>query len=140
SFSKNYFEEKFRREGLVNCRFENFPLTDITDLPNLLQTYPELEGLAVTIPHKKAVMPFLDSIEGIRGNLHACNCIRIRNSKLEGFNTDIAGFETRLAPLLQPQHRKAMVLGNGGATAAVLFVLEKLGIPYIVVSRPLHGI
>lgn len=138
SFSKKYFDRKFELEGLNDCRFENFPIPSIDDFLPLIQGHPELGGLAVTIPYKRAVMPFLDSARHIPEGLDACNCIRIKKGFLEGYNTDYIGFEKSFVPLLQPHHRRALVLGNGGATAAVTFVLGKQGISYDIVSRRLH--
>jgi shikimate dehydrogenase len=139
SFSQKYFTEKFEREGIKDCRYGLFPLRSVTDLPALLQQHPELHGLNVTIPYKKQVLQYLDSKNSIPAGLDACNCIRIRNGKLAGFNTDITGFEKSLLPLLLPHHQNALVLGNGGATAAVVFVLKKLGIAFRIVSRKLHN-
>lgn len=138
SFSKNYFTEKFRAEGITDCRYELFPIASIDLLPGLLQDHPELEGLNVTIPYKQEVLPYLHVTSGLPASLQACNCIRIRRGRLEGFNTDCIGFENSLRPLLQPQHTKALVLGNGGASKAVIYVLSKLGIAFEVVSRKWH--
>lgn len=138
SFSKKYFDEKFDREGYDGCRFENFPITSINKLPYILRDNPELEGLAVTIPYKQQVLPYLDSTLNIPEGLKACNCINIIDGKLIGYNTDHTGFERSFKPLLKPHHRKALVLGNGGATAAVAFVLKKLDIRYEIVSRKKH--
>jgi shikimate dehydrogenase len=124
---------------MTGCRFENFPLENVSDLPDLIRKYPQLEGLAVTIPYKKQVLSYLGNREGIPDTLNACNCIRIRNAYLEGFNTDYIGFEKSLLPLLRPHHNKALILVNGGATAAVSYVLERARIPYNIVSRHLHG-
>ncbi len=139
SFSKKYFEEKFQKEGLMDCRFENFSIESIIEFPRLLTDNPALEGLAVTIPYKKQVLRFLDSEEAIPVGLRACNCIRIKDGKLYGYNTDYIGFEKSLVPLLQPQHTKALVLGSGGAAEAVVFVLQRLGIDSTVVSRRLYN-
>lgn len=137
SFSKKYFDEKFEKEGLADCRFENFPITSIREFPRLLETNPALKGLAVTIPYKQQVLTYLTKNEIPQG-LHACNCIRIQKAELVGYNTDFIGFEKSFTPLLQPHHTSALVLGNGGATAAVVYVLKKLGISYEIVSRKLH--
>lgn len=139
SFSRKFFLEKFAREGLTDCGFENFSIPSITDLEEVLHTNPALEGLAVTIPYKQQVIPYLHDKSGIPEGLDACNCIRIRDGKLSGFNTDYIGFEKSFVPLLQSHHNKALVLGNGGATEAVLFVLREHGIAYNIVSRRLHG-
>jgi len=139
SLSQQYFTEKFEKEGLNDCRYALFPLSSVEKLPALLQQYPALRGLNVTIPYKKQVLPYLDSRDAIPAGLEACNCIRIREGKLTGFNTDITGFEKSLRPLLQPHHKNALVLGNGGATTAVVFVLKKLGIAFKIVSRRLQS-
>ncbi len=136
SFSKKYFEEKFRREGISDCSYDLFPISSVGELKELVASNPFLEGLNVTIPYKQLVIRHLDEfrVEG----LNACNCIRIVSGKLAGFNTDITGFEKSLLPLLKPQHNSALILGNGGAASAVIFVLNKLGITYDIVSRRLH--
>ncbi|MDF2384322.1 hypothetical protein JMG10_22820 [Nostoc ellipsosporum NOK] len=139
SFSRKFFLEKFAREGLTDCGFENFSIPSITGVEEILRSHPSLEGLAVTIPYKQQVISYLHDSSGIPEGLNACNCIRIRNGKLSGFNTDYIGFEKSFVPLLQPHHKKALVLGNGGATEAVLFVLRAHGIAYNIVSRQLHG-
>jgi len=141
SFSKQYFEEKFRNENLKNCRFENFSISSIDQLSNVLRSGGEmLKGLAVTIPYKKSIIGFLDNIEHLPEELTACNCIRIEKGKLIGYNTDITGFEKSITPLLKPTHMNALVLGNGGAAKAVIFVLKKLGIDFKIVSRKKQGI
>jgi shikimate dehydrogenase len=138
SFSKKYFDEKFEKEQLTDCRFENFSIASITDLPGLLKNNHGLQGLAVTIPYKQSVLQYVDDVAGIPPGLSACNCTRIQNGKLIGYNTDHIGFEKSLSPLLHPHHRKALVLGNGGATAAAIYSLKRLGISYTIVSRKLH--
>lgn len=137
SFSKKYFTKKFEQEEITECRYDLFPLKIIDELLLLLRNNPELEGLNVTIPYKKQVLSFLDA-SNIPDGLDACNCINITDGKLVGYNTDVTGFERSLKPLLKSFHKKALVLGNGGATAAVVFVLEKLRINFDIVSRKLH--
>ncbi len=137
SFSKKYFTEKFEKEEMTECRYDLFPLKTIGELPSLLNNFPELEGLNVTIPYKKQVFPFLHT-KNIPAGLDACNCINITAGKLVGYNTDVTGFEKSLRPLLKSSHKKALVLGNGGATSAVIFVLKKLGIEFTIVSRKIH--
>lgn len=139
SFSKKFFTEKFEKEGLTDCRFENFSLESIADFPTLIESNPGLEGIAITIPHKQTVLQFVDDVTGIPEGLTACNCIRINNNKLSGFNTDYIGFQKSIVPFLKPLHQHALVLGNGGATAAIVFALRRLGISYDVVSRKLHN-
>ena len=139
SFSKKYFEEKFEREGLTNCRFENFAVKSIYELKDILQNYQAvLKGMAVTIPYKQLVLRHLNSFTQIPAEIRACNCIKIVDGKLIGFNTDWIGFEKSFLPLLRPHHKKALVLGNGGAAVAVCFVLKKLGITYEIVSHRIH--
>jgi shikimate dehydrogenase len=141
SFSKKFFDEKFHQEHLDDCRFDNFSLANIAELPAMLNDNPQLRGFAITIPYKKEVMQFLSDRSGIPQNLNACNCIRIDGQgKLHGFNTDHTGFRKSLEPLLGNNSYKALVLGNGGASEAVIFALDELGISYEVVSRKLHGV
>jgi shikimate dehydrogenase len=138
SFSKKYFTEKFEKEGLTDCRYELFPIRSINELGELIRQNPGLEGINVTIPYKQQVLPYLSSLKGIPESLRACNCIRIENGQLLGYNTDWIGFEKSILPFVKSHHKKALVLGNGGATAAVVFALDKLGIGAAVVSRVLH--
>lgn len=135
SFSKNYFTKKFQDEGIANCRYELFPIKTITELNILLQQENELQGLNVTIPYKETVLPFLQHVSPAVAEIGACNCIRIKDGQLEGFNTDVIGFEQTLQPLLMPQHTKALILGTGGAAKAVAWVLKQKGIHYQYVSR-----
>ncbi|HPH86565.1 MAG TPA: shikimate dehydrogenase [Ferruginibacter sp.] len=135
SFSKKYFTEKFEQEGLADCRFELFPLQHIDQYPALLQREPSLKGLAVTIPHKQSVMPYLASIDEAARKIGAVNCIKINNGTCIGYNTDVIGFERSFSPLLEYNHTKALVLGTGGASKAVQFVLNKMGMSFLLVSR-----
>jgi shikimate dehydrogenase len=151
SFSKQYFTEKFEKEGLTNCVYNQYPLENISDVQELINSDPELCGLNVTIPHKIGVMYYLDKVTPEAKAIDAVNCIKIIKQKpvesfftgefssmkvrLEGFNTDAYGFETSLKPLLKKYHDKALILGSGGAARAVTFVLDKLGIAYKIVSR-----
>lgn len=134
SFSKAYFNQKFEKEG-VDAFYENYPITSIDEFPKLLRDEPALEGINITIPYKEAVIPFLHTSSDVVRKTGACNCIRIRNGLLEGFNTDVIGFEQSLLKSLKVEHKKALVLGTGGASKAVQYVLEKLGIGYTVISR-----
>lgn len=135
SFSKNFFTEKFAKEGLSTHRYENFELEHIGQLESLLQEHPDLKGLNVTIPYKEAVLPFLHYRNEVVTAIGACNCIKIVNGQLQGYNTDVVGFRDSLVKRLQPRHTKALVLGTGGAAKAVLYVLEQLGIAAQLVSR-----
>lgn len=115
SFSKKYFTEKFEKEKLTDCEFELFPISSIENFPDILAQIKNLKGLAVTIPHKQAVIPFLTHLDFTAKEIGAVNCIKINGKKLSGYNTDALGFKTSFEPLLQPQHNKALVLGTGGA-------------------------
>lgn len=135
SFSKGFFAEKFQREGIAGCRYENFPIPDISHFQALWQEHPELEGMNVTIPYKQEVIPFLQHFSDAAKAIGAVNCIRRKGNELTGHNTDVIGFSRSLQPLLQPQHTKALILGAGGAAKAVKYALQQLGIAYTEVSR-----
>jgi shikimate dehydrogenase len=135
SFSKKFFSEKFERENTPFCAYENFPISEINQFPELLQQYPDLQGINVTIPYKKAIIPYLTSISSVVEAIGACNCIQIKEGALIGYNTDVVGFRQSLLPFLQPHHQQALVLGTGGASAAVVYVLKQLNISYKLVSR-----
>jgi shikimate dehydrogenase len=135
SFSKKYFEEKFAKEHLQGCSFELFSIEKIEAFTDIISNNKSLKGLAVTIPHKEAIMPLLTEISDAAKAIGAVNCIKIKDGKTIGYNTDVIGFEKSLLPLLQPHHTKALVLGTGGASKAVQYVLKKLGISFLLVSR-----
>lgn len=135
SFSKKYFTEKFLKESVADSRFELFPIERIELLNSLVINVSGLKGLSVTIPYKETVIPFLDELDIVSKEIGAVNCIRIFENKLYGFNTDAYGFEHSFMPLRQPHHKKALVLGSGGASKAVKFVLKKHGIHFLEVSR-----
>ena len=133
SFSKKYFTAKFAAEDITDCRYELFPMDSIQELPALLLSYPELCGLNVTIPYKQQVITYLNDTTHLP--LQACNCIKITDGKLTGYNTDVTGFEISFLREKGPQHNRALVLGTGGSSVAIQFVLQKLRIPFNVVSR-----
>ena len=135
SFSQKYFSEKFQNLGLTNASYENFSLPNISELQAILDHREGLEGFNITIPYKKDVLKFLDQSSQAVQEIGACNCVRIVKGKRYGYNTDVVGFEQTLAPYLKPHHSKALILGTGGASAAVEWVLKKLGIDYLSVSR-----
>jgi shikimate dehydrogenase len=134
SFSQKYFTEKFGREQVRDIVYENYPLQDISELSAILRD-PQLRGLNVTIPYKELVIPFLHERNEIVRQINACNCIRIEDGKLFGYNTDAIGFETSLLKKLRPHHTRALILGTGGRAKAVEYVVKKLGIDYIFVTR-----
>ena len=134
SFSPAWFNHRF--ESLhIDAHYESFPMANIGGLSDLLCVHPELRGLSVTIPHKQAVMSNLDSVSADASIVGAVNCISISNGRATGFNTDIIGFENSLKPILRPEHTCALILGTGGASRAVAFVLDKLDISFKFVSR-----
>ena len=135
SFSQKFFTEKFLQENIVNAKYDNFPIASIESFAGLWKENPNLEGLNVTIPYKKEVIPFLDHSSAVVQEINACNCIRKFNGELYGYNTDVIGFEKSLLPFLQPHHTQALILGTGGASAAVQWVLQKLNIQFQIVSR-----
>ena len=135
SFSQKFFTEKFLKENIVNAQYANFPIASIESFTNLWKEHPNLEGLNVTIPYKKEVIAFLQYSSPVVEAIKACNCIRKYNNELYGYNTDVIGFEKSLLPFLQPHHTHALILGTGGASAAVQWVLQKLNIQFQVVSR-----
>jgi len=135
SFSKTYFTEKFSAQGLADYQYQNFELASINELANLLKSGANLQGLNVTIPYKEAVLPFLDFEDEAVKRIGACNCIKLNNGKLTGYNTDVVGFQQSLQPVLKPHHAAALVLGSGGASKAVQAALTNLGIGYLIVSR-----
>jgi len=156
SFSKRYFTEKFEKEKITDCDYELFPLQNIDDLPQLLHDTLQLCGVNVTIPHKVDVIKYLDWIEPDAKTAGAVNCVRIisespvaaalsgeigvigHNFRLEGYNTDIYGFDRSISPLLTAQHDTALILGDGGAARAVKCVLENKGVAYTTVTRKPH--
>lgn len=135
SFSPAWFAEKFAREG-IDADYKTYALEHIDALDDLLANYP-LRGLNVTIPYKNLVIEHLDELDLVAAETGAVNCIDIRDGRRKGYNTDITGFEQSLKPLLRGQHDKALVLGTGGSSRAVRYVLQQLGIAYRQVSRHL---
>lgn len=139
SFSAKYFANKFEAEKIHDTAYQLFPLKDIAEIALLIKSQPDLQGFNVTIPHKVAILPYLDDLSKEAKATGAVNCVKIlRNNsgiKLVGYNTDLFGFRESLVPVLKPFHRKALVLGTGGAAKAVCYILHELGIKYTLVSR-----
>ena len=133
SFSPAWFRKKFAGTG-IDATYEAFPITDISELPELLHKHPDIAGLNVTLPYKELVMSFLREIDEVAATIGAANCLVIRNGFMKGYNTDAEGFEKSLVPLLTHKHTKALVLGTGGASKAIVYVLRQLGIPFRSVS------
>ena len=134
SFSKQYFDEKFVKENIVDASFELFDIENIDDIKKIIAN-KSVKGFAITIPYKQQIIPYLDSFNDLAKQTNACNCVKIIDGKLIGFNTDVIGFEQSLTRNLKTFHTKALVLGNGGAAAAIKYVLHKLCIECKTVSR-----
>lgn len=135
SFSKKYFTEKFSTEGISNCNYELYPISSIDQFPQLLKDVEGLEGINVTIPYKEDVLQFLHHQSAAVKEIGACNCIKIKDGELTGYNTDVLGFRQSFEPFIKPHHQQALVLGTGGAAKAVVWVLKQMGIGYKYVSR-----
>ncbi len=139
SFSKKFFTEKFRDEQIGGCEYELYPIANIEDFSNLIIDEPALDGVNVTIPYKVQVLPFLNEMDEAAIEIGAVNCISIKMRRgerwLKGYNTDAYGFEASLKPLLSSAHTKALVFGDGGAAKAIKYVLNKLNIAFLVVTR-----
>jgi shikimate dehydrogenase len=138
SFSINYFNQKFADEG-INAKYMNFEIPSIDALAEVLDSNPELKGLNVTIPYKQKVMEFLDQISPEARAIGAVNVIRVthegKDIKLKGFNSDVIGFTQSIEPMLEPYHKKALILGTGGASKAIDYGLKSLGLETVFVSR-----
>lgn len=135
SFSQAYFTEKFAREGLTDHCYQLYELKGVEELPGLIATTPDLRGLNVTIPYKRAVMGLLQAVDPVAAAVGAVNTIRIEQGRCTGHNTDVEGFRAMLLPMIGEQRPRALVLGSGGASRAVVYVLRELGIKFRVVSR-----
>jgi shikimate dehydrogenase len=143
SFSRKFFTEKFAKEG-IDAQYLNFEIPSIEEFPNIIKNNPTLRGLNVTIPYKQQVMQYLDDISEEAKAIGAVNVVKVNpkpstlNSKpnLTGYNSDVIGFVNSIRPLLKPHHKKALILGTGGASKAINYGLkEKLGLETLFVSR-----
>lgn len=138
SFSRKYFTEKFRREGLGHCEYVNFDIEDINEFKAI--DLENVKGLNVTIPFKESIIDYLDKIDLNAAQIGAVNTIKVNgDGELIGHNTDAYGFEMSLLPSLGKYHKNALILGTGGASKAIAFVLNKLDITYKFVSRNPKG-
>lgn len=135
SFSRKYFSEKFEKEK-IPAEYRNFDLAEIGEFPKVFKAEENPGGFNVTIPYKEAIIPYLDRLDENARLIGAVNTIRIEADRsLTGYNTDFYGFSESLKPFLKKEHTHALILGTGGASKAVAFALEKLGIQYRFVSR-----
>ena len=139
SFSISYFNQKFADEN-INAKYENYEIPNIDILPEILDKNPDLRGLNVTIPYKEKVIPFLDSLSPEARAIGAVNVIRVTHDGnktiLKGFNSDVIGFTQSIEPMLDKKwHKKALILGTGGASKAICYGLKSLGLEPVFVSR-----
>lgn len=139
SFSQGYFREKFKLEKLHNHAYLNFPIKNIEELFDIINDHPLLLGFNVTIPYKEKIITFLNKISEDAKTIGAVNTVLINreaeNFSLTGYNTDIYGFKNSLLPILKPDITNALILGTGGSSKAVKYVLNSLKISYLMVSR-----
>jgi shikimate dehydrogenase len=135
SFSRGYFLKKFEALGLHDHSYENFDLPQIDAFTQLMKTQVDICGLNVTIPYKEAIIPYLDELDANARKVGAVNTIKLEGNSLKGFNTDVYGFRKALEPLLKKHHRRSLIFGTGGASKAVAFVFDELGIAHQSVSR-----
>ncbi|WP_196886670.1 shikimate dehydrogenase family protein [Aureivirga sp. CE67] len=135
SFSRGYFKEKFEKLHLENdFSYRNFDIEQIELFPSIIEENKKLVGCNVTIPYKQEIIPYLDALDEVSKEIGAVNTIKVKDGKLFGFNTDAYGFENSIKPLIKNQ-KKALILGTGGASKAVVFALNKMGISHKFVSR-----
>ena len=135
SFSKTYFEKKFKELNLENYLYKLFEIDSIEKIKKIVGDDPTLKGLNVTIPYKESIIPYLDELSAEAKEIGAVNCIKILNGRLIGYNTDVYGFSQSIKPFLDTNHERALILGTGGASKAVAYALKKVGVEvYFVTS------
>ena len=135
SFSRGYFTEKFSNLHLEHHSYENFDLEEINEFKEIVRKSENIKGLNVTIPYKEEIIPYLNELDSQAEKIGAVNTIKLSPEGLIGFNTDAYGFRKSLEPNLKRHHKKALILGTGGASKAIAFVLDELGIDFSFVSR-----
>lgn len=139
SFSKKYFSDKFHNEHIADCSYETYPLTEISLINDLITNEPDLVGLNVTIPYKSDIIKYLDFISPEAGEIGAVNVIKVKRTgaktELNGYNSDVTGIIDTLGPYIKDKVRNALVLGTGGSSRAVCYVLRKMGLNVTLVSR-----
>jgi shikimate dehydrogenase len=135
SFSQPYFRNKFAKENTIDADYLKFPIEGIHLFPEIIASNKDLVGLNVTLPYKEQVLLYVTSQTEVVKRCGATNCLKIKGNEIIAYNTDVIGFEASLKPLLQNQHSHALILGTGGAAKAVAYVLQKLGIEFLYVSR-----
>lgn len=137
SFSRKYFLDKFKKMGFDNYQYANFDIPEIEEFPFIMyHRRDEFRGLNVTIPYKESIIKYLDEVESEAQKIGAVNTIKVTDDdQLIGYNTDVYGFQKSIENLLKIHHKKALILGTGGASKAIAYVLEKLNIDFKFVSR-----
>lgn len=139
SFSKKYFAEKFAKENITDCSYENFPIQNLNLLPELIAGDPEICGLNVTIPYKTDILKYIDESEPAINEIGAVNVLKIKriNGKIRisGYNSDVTGIRDSILPVMNDRLKSALILGTGGSSRAVSYALKKLGLKVILVSR-----
>lgn len=136
SFSRGYFTEKFKELNLKNYKYVNFDIQKIEDFPSIIEEYKNLKGINVTIPYKEEVIPFLSKLDKTAKKIGAVNTIKFtKRGNLKGYNSDIIGFENSILPLIEKHHKKALILGTGGASKAIAYALKRNKIKFKFVSR-----
>lgn len=136
SFSRNYFKNKFELEQIKETTYDNFDIDNIETFDTKLKRLPNIAGFNVTIPYKQAIIPYLDKLHKTAKAIGAVNTVKInKKGQWIGYNTDCYGFKKTLTPHLKPHHKTALILGTGGASKAIAYVLESLDIAYHFVSR-----
>ena len=139
SASPSFFNAKFKNEN-IDAEYIPFEIESIEKLPHILAENPELNGFNVTIPYKQKVMPYLDGISDEAKEINAVNVVKVIHDTdgtphLYGFNSDVIGFTRSIEALVKGRHRKALILGTGGASKAIAHSLRQLDIEYLLVSR-----
>lgn len=135
SFSEKYFSEKFKSGGITGVNYSLFELSEISELKTLMASLGNLEGFNVTIPYKEQIIPLLDGLSPEAKEIQAVNTVKIINGKLIGYNTDAVGFKKSLAAVFKPHHERALILGSGGSSKAIGYILGHLGVDYKMISR-----
>lgn len=134
SFSEQFFNRKFKIEKIENCCYKLYEMQNVIAIKQFILDN-NISGLNVTIPFKEDIIKHLDELSEEAHSIQAVNCIKVKNNKLIGYNTDYQGFHESIKPLLKKNHKKALILGTGGASKAIEYSLKKLNIEYLFVSR-----
>ncbi len=132
SFSEKYFDNKFKKES-INASYQNYEIDDISKIRTLFDDN-NLEGVNITIPYKESVIQYLDEVSLVAKAIGAVNTVNLENGRLVGYNTDYIGFANSIKPHLHQKHERALILGTGGASKAIKYVLDSLGIKYLFAS------